>query len=202
MRRCARVAALASLALALCACTTTVVRHGPDMQPVTRNSSPDAMSELRIAETALDSGNLELAKTLFNRVLEHDQNSVAALTGLGNTLYAVGDDTRAGVYYERASKIDGAAFAPLIGLGRVAIHQRRFDDAIATYRQVLARAPSDPVASAGLAVALDLKGDHPGAQTVLRNALKANPGDPMLSIDLGLSLVLAMHAKAPMCCST
>jgi len=51
------------------------------------------------------------------------------------------------------------------------------------------------MASAGLGAALDLKGDHAGAQAVLRQALKANPGDPLLSVNLGLSLVLGGNPR-------
>jgi Flp pilus assembly protein TadD len=177
------------LLLAASACTTTT-QHVTDTRPVTLNSSPNSMSELRIAQTALESGNIDMATTLFNKVLQADPKSIPATTGLGDTLYAVGDFTRAGVYYQRASGIDPDAMAPLIGVARVAIHQRRFDDAISTYRRVLAKTPNDPLASAGLGAALDLKGDHAGAQGVLRQALQANPGDPVLSVNLGLSLIL------------
>lgn len=181
------------LLLAGAACTTT--QHVTEARPVTRNSSPGTMGELRIAATALDSGNIELATSLFDKVVKADPKSVPGLTGLGDTLYAVGDFTRAGVYYQRASSFDPAAVAPLIGIARVAIHQRRFDDAISTYQGVLSRMPGDPMASAGLGVALDLKGDHAGAQAVLRQALKANPGDPLLSVNLGLSLVLGGNPR-------
>lgn len=177
------------LLIASSACTTTTQRV-TDTRPVTRNSSPSSLSEVRIAQTALESGNIEMATTLFNKVLQADPKSVTGLSGLGDTLYAVGDFTRAGVYYQRASAIDPVAIEPLIGTARVAIHQRRFDDAIATYRIVLAATPDQPVASAGLGAALDMKGDHAGAQAALRQALKANPGDPLLSVNLGLSLVL------------
>lgn len=175
------------------ACTTT--ERVTEARPATRNSSPGTMGELRIATTALDSGNIELATSLFDKVVKADPKSVAGLTGLGDTLYAVGDFTRAGVYYQRASSFDPAAVAPQIGIARVAIHQRRFDDAISTYQGVLSRMPGDPMASAGLGAALDLKGDHAGAQTVLRQALKANPGDPLLSVNLGLSLVLGGNPR-------
>jgi tetratricopeptide (TPR) repeat protein len=126
-------------------------------QPVTHNSSPSSMSELRIADTALDSGNIDVATTIYDRIVQADPNSVAGLTGLGNTLYAVGDFTRAGVYYQRASRSIRPTVAPLIGIARVAIHQRRFDDAISTYQRVLTLTPGDPLASAGLGAALDLK---------------------------------------------
>ncbi len=77
----------------------------------------------------------------------------------------------------------------------MAIHQRRFDDAIATYKRVLAMSPNDPLASAGLGAALDMQGDHAAAQSMMRAALQANPGDPMLSVNLGLSLVLAGNPR-------
>jgi Flp pilus assembly protein TadD len=185
--------AVSTALFATSACTTT--EHATETRPVLRNSSPGTMGELRIAETSLDSGNIELATSLFDKIVKADPTSVPGLTGLGDTLYAVGDFTRAGVYYQKASSFDPAAVGPRIGIARVAIHQRRFDDAISTYQGVLARVPGDPMASAGLGAALDLKGDHAGAQAVLRKALEANPGDPLLSVNLGLSLVLGGNPR-------
>jgi Flp pilus assembly protein TadD len=178
----------AAVLIAASACTTT--QHISETRSVTRNSAPSSMSELRIADTALDSGNVELATTLYEKVVAADPRSVAGLTGLGNTLYAVGDFTRAAVYYERARQVEPGAIAPMIGIARVGIHQRRFDDAISTYRKILALKPDEPLASAGIGAALDLKGDHLAAQAALRDGLKANPGDPSLSVNLGLSLTL------------
>jgi Flp pilus assembly protein TadD len=189
IRRLAAALGGAALVIATGACTTTTTQVS-GTRPVLRNTAPSAMSELRIADTALDGGNLDLATTLYGKIVEADPKSVPGLTGLGNTLYAVGDDTRADVYYKRASKEDSGATAPLIGQARVAIHQRRFDDAIATYRHVLTLTPNDALASAGLGAAYDLRGDHAQAQAVLRDALKINPGDPLLCVNLGLSLIL------------
>lgn len=189
----AAYAVVSALLLAgIAACTTTSQRVADNTRPVTLSSTPPgAASELRIADTALESGNIEMATTLYNKVAESNPKSVVAITGLGNTLYAVGDFTRAGVYYQRASAIDPAAAAPLIGLARVAIHQRRFDDAVAAYRKILTGTPDNPMAAAGLGAAMDMKGDHAGAQMELRKALAANPGDPLISVNLGLSLVLS-----------
>jgi Flp pilus assembly protein TadD len=191
-RRFSFVAGCVTVALMAGGCTTTMSTHaGTDLRPVNRNGSPSSMSELRIAQSALESGNMEMATTLYDKILQANPNSVEALTGLGNTLYSVGDFTRAGVYYNKANAIDKKAPAPLIGIARVAIHQRRFDDAVTTYRSVLAESPDDPLAAAGLGAALDLQGKHEEAQTVLQNALKRNPGDTSLSINLGLSLVMS-----------
>jgi Flp pilus assembly protein TadD len=178
---------LAMLVLAT-GCTTT--SHVSQMQSVSLNSNPSSMSELHIADVALNSGDVGMATTIYERVARANPNSVLALTGLGNTLYAVGDFTRAGVYFEQAHKLDPAAEAPQLGIARVAIHQRRFDDAVKTYREVLAKSPQDMQASSGLGVALDMQGNHEQAQAVLREALLNHPGDPTLSINLGLSLVM------------
>ncbi|SOE94087.1 Flp pilus assembly protein TadD, contains TPR repeats [Burkholderia sp. D7] len=191
----ASIAALALVLLGATAACTTTSQRVTDTRPVTHNSSPSSMSELRIADTALDSGNIDVAKTIYDQIVQADPHSVAGLTGLGNTLYAVGDFTRAGVYYQRASQLDATNTAPLIGIARVAIHQRRFDEAISTYRQVLTLTPGDALASAGLGAALDLSGDHAGAQAALRAALKTNPGDPVLSSNLGLSLILGGNPR-------
>ncbi|MGI4859351.1 MAG: tetratricopeptide repeat protein [Janthinobacterium lividum] len=174
-------------------CTTTT--HVTEARPTALNRSPSSASELHVAEVALEAGNTDMAKTVYERLVKADPASVPGLTGLGNTLYSVGDFTRAGVFFERANRADPQASAPLIGIARVAIHQRRFDDAIFRYRQVLARTPGDSLASAGLGVALDLKGQHAEAQAELRRGLSLNPGDPILSINLGLSLVLSGDAR-------
>ncbi|WP_084534309.1 tetratricopeptide repeat protein [Paraburkholderia dilworthii] len=191
--RAALLACSVSLLMLGAACTTT--ERVTQARPVMRNATPSNVSEMRIAETALDSGNLELATSLYERIVKADPRSVQGLTGLGNTLYAVGDYTRAGVYYDHASQLDANAPAPLIGHARVAIHQRRFDDAIATYRRLLAMTPNEPLALAGLGAAIDLSGDHAGAQAVLREGLSKNPGDPMLSVNLGLSLILGGNPR-------
>jgi Flp pilus assembly protein TadD len=199
LRRGRRVCAIATGLVLLCgagACTTTTVAgRTAEVRPAVHNNDLSDLSELHIASTALDSGNIDLATTLFEKVVAADPKSVAGLTGLGNTLYTVGDFTRAGVYYDRASQTEPTAIAPMIGIARVAIHQRRFDDAISTYQKVLSASPNNALAAAGLGAALDLKGDHAGAQAELRSALRTSPGDPMLSINLGLSLILGGNPR-------
>lgn len=187
------VVSCVSMLVITTACTTT--QHTVQTQPVLRSTTPSAMSEQHIAAIALDSGNLEMATALYDKIVAADPRSVAGLTGLGDTLYAVGDFTRAGVYYERAVQVEPKAVQPMIGIARVAIHQRHFDAAIAAYRKVLVLTPNNPLAYAGLGTALDLKGEHAAAQALLRQALASNPGDPNLSIDLGLSLVLGGNPR-------
>jgi Flp pilus assembly protein TadD len=168
----------------------------PQSQPVFNTKSlSNPASEERIAQSAMQAGDVQLATTVYSRMVQNDPRSVPGLTGLGDTLYAAGDMTRAGVYYDRALAIEPRTVSALVGSARVAIQTRRFDDAIATYRKALAIEPNQPLVEAGLGAALDMKGDHAGAQTWLRGALQANPGDPGLSINLGLSLVMSGHPQ-------
>ena len=187
---------LASLcAVALCACTTTAHQIG-DAHPVTANVAThapqeiDETRELRVAQTALQGGDLEMATNIYGRIMQHNPQSVPGLTGLGDTLYAVADYTRADVYYHKAISFDPRAVPALIGTARVAIQRRRFDVAVSAYRKVLAIKPDDALAAAGLGAALDMLGDHAAAQASMRSALDVNPGDIGLSINLGLSLVM------------
>lgn len=185
-----------ALGLAAAGCSTTVRQTSDPLRPVTASHGAlTSDGELRIAQIALESGNVELATNVFSHVVDADPHSVPALTGLGDTLYAVGDYTRAKVYYDKALSFDPKFVPALLGNARVAIQQRRFDDAIAGYRRIMALVPNHPVAAAGLGAALDLSGDHAGAQTVLRDALRANPGDPALDINLGLSLTMSGHPR-------
>ncbi len=50
-------------------CTTTV-QQASGGRPVLNNAAPSQMSELRIAESALTSGNMEMATTLYNKILQ------------------------------------------------------------------------------------------------------------------------------------
>lgn len=182
-------------AIAASACTTTARQLGdahPISQTVGTHTTPavDEERELRVAQTALQGGDLDMATGIYGRLLQQKPQSVPALTGLGDTLYAVGDYTRADVYYRKAVALDAKAVPALIGMARVAIQQRHFDRAVTTYRQVLAIQPGQTLAAAGLGAALDMLGDHAGAQMSMRTALDANPGDIGLSINLGLSLVM------------
>ena len=184
--------ALFVLCIALSACTTTVRQHIEPIQPASSGSSTLSQEgELHIADTALHSGNIDLATNIYTQVLQANPASVPGLTGLGDTLYTVGDYTRAVVYYDRALAIDPKNLPALLGNARAAIRQRRLDNAVTAYRKILQLAPNDPLAAAGLGAALDMQGNHDAAQAALRAALQANPGDPRLETNLGLSLIMA-----------
>ena len=179
--------ALAMLALAGCHATNPIVQA----RPVALNSSPSAASELRVADAALQSGNIPMAVSIYERELTAHPNSLPALQGLADAMYMSGDNARARQLYARAQQESHDARGPGIGLARIALRERRFDDAIALYQPLVDANPNDSLAWEGLGTAYDMKGAHDKAQQIYRTALKANPTDMALASNLGLSLILA-----------
>jgi Flp pilus assembly protein TadD len=159
-------------------------------RPISSSRNTDGMSDLRVADSALRGGDVELAGTLFEKALAANPNSPEAQLGLGDAMYLAGDLERARALYQLAALQTLVKPAAQLGLARVALRQRRLDDAAALYRGLLASQPDDPVACEGLGTVLDLQGRHADAQTIYRSALAAHPEVQGLRINLGLSLIL------------
>ena len=168
---------------------------GIQTRPVLSQKSDDPQAELRIADSALAGGNIDLASTLYDKVLARHPDSLAARLGLGDVNYRAGDLERARVLYEQARQQAPTQLGPQIGLARVALRQRRLDEAAQRYRDLLAAQPNLPLAAEGLGTVLDLQGRHADAQAVYRDALRAHPDAQGLRIDLGLSLVLSNRPR-------
>jgi Flp pilus assembly protein TadD len=187
-------------ALAVCALTVgllTGCANEPHVQsrPVYIEHGTDKSTDLHIAEGALDSGDTQLAISLFERTLKSDPHSLPAQLGLADAIYQTGDLPRAGVLYAQV-----AAAAPVdpraqLGLARVALRERRLDDAVARYRHLARTHPENAVVAEGLGAALDLQGKHTEAQAVYRAALARHPEVQGLKADLGLSLILDRRAR-------
>ncbi|WP_175815003.1 tetratricopeptide repeat protein [Burkholderia diffusa] len=159
------------------------------------HKSDDPQAELRIADSALAGGNVDLASTLYEKVLARHPDSLPARLGLGDVNYRAGDLERARILYEQARQQAPAELGPQIGLARVALRQRRLDEAARRYRDLLAAQPNLPLAAEGLGTVLDLQGRHEDAQAVYRDALRAHPDAQGLRVDLGLSLVLGNRPR-------
>lgn len=182
--------ALAALSL-VTACGSTAPRAQMPTPHITAlNSSPSDASEMRIADTALQGGNLQMAGSIYERELASHPDSLDALLGLADANYLGGDTGRARPLYERADVLTKGARGPRLGLARVALHDHRFAESIALYEPLVKANPADAIACAGLGSAWDMSGDHTKAQAVYRAGLAAVPGDIALRSDLGLSLVL------------
>ncbi|KWA73313.1 hypothetical protein WL30_10305 [Burkholderia ubonensis] len=168
---------------------------GIQPRPVLSHKSGDPQAEIRIADSALAGGNVELAATLYEKVLAAHPDALTARVGLGDVNYRTGNLERARILYEEAQRQAPAELGPQLGLARVALRQRRLDEAGERYRALLAAQPNHPLAAEGLGTVLDLQGRHADAQAVYREALRAHPDAQGLRVDLGLSLVLGNRPR-------
>jgi Flp pilus assembly protein TadD len=180
---------LTTLAI-LAGCQTTQRAQMATPRPAMLNSSPSDTSEMKIADTALRGGNIQMAGSIYERELAAHPDSIEALQGLADSNYIGGDTGRARPLYERADVLSKGARGPRLGLARVALREHRFADAIAMYEPLVKANPADAVSWAGLGSAWDLSGNHRKAQEAYRTGLAASPGDMALRSNLGLSLVL------------
>lgn len=164
-------------------------------RPVLSERGTDTSTDLRIAQSALESGDTQLALTLFEKVLKASPQSNDAQLGLADAMYQTGDLVRAGVLYSHVAAAGPADPRAQLGLARVALRERRLDDAVARYRALMAALPGQAIAAEGLGTALDLQGDHAHAQAVYRAALQQHPDAQGLKTNLGLSLILSQQAR-------
>jgi Flp pilus assembly protein TadD len=187
VRRCL-LATVASTVVLLTGCASSA--H-VETHPVVASRGADPATDLRIAESALASGDTDLAATLFEKALKADPQALAAQLGLADTVYQTGDVARAGALYARVAATAPQEPRAQLGLARVALRTRRLDEAITRYRALAAAHAGNAVAAEGLGTALDLSGRHDEAQSVYRAALRLHPEAQGLKTDLGLSLILA-----------
>jgi Flp pilus assembly protein TadD len=180
-----RAAALLTSLLAGCANVA-----GPEHAALSQRAG-DPAADLRIADSALAGGNVDLATSLYAKVLAAHPASSEAQLGLGNAAYQAGDLERARVLYAQAAAQAPAPFGAQLGLARVALRQRRLDEAAERYRALLAAQPANPLVAEGYGAVLDLQGHHRDAQAVYRGALRLHPDVQGLRVNLGLSLVLS-----------
>lgn len=173
-------------------------RHTTPQSEVTMRApaaAADPAVDLRIADSALQAGDTQLAVSLYQRMLKADPNSATAHLGLGDAAYASGDIARAGVLFARVHALRPDDPRAQLGLARVALRERRIDEAEARYRTLVAARPDSAVAAEGLGTTLDLQGKHDEAQALYRAALRRHPEALGLKVNLGLSLILSRKAR-------
>lgn len=152
-------------------------------------NDPQAMS--RIAETAMQSGDLEAAKSFYGRAAklapadpETQIRYAQALAALNNV-----DEAVAVLRQAQAHAPNDALLS--LTLGRLLVSARQANVATGVFRRGLVAHPRDTALLVGLGVALDLAGDQAGAQAVYARALALDPGNAVARNDLALSLALS-----------
>ncbi|MFE8115290.1 tetratricopeptide repeat protein [Brenneria goodwinii] len=146
--------------------------------------------DLRIASSALQSGDVTLAMSIYSRLAQSNPDVVAVWMGLGDAHFLQGEFGAANNAYVKAQRLDPENIDAWLGSARILTRQRNLPEAIARYQSILTRFPDNPRALSGLGVSYDLAGDHGQAQSTYRRGLQRYPDDTALRNNLGLSLAL------------
>lgn len=92
-------------------------------------AEPDSLTS--IARTAVASGDLTRAKSLYDAALEAEPDHAGALRGLAELAVTVGDPVSAVSYYDRLSMTDSSTPEDQVGLAKALTSAGRPDDAVA-----------------------------------------------------------------------
>ena len=155
----------------------------PDSERVHAPHMEDAI--LPMARTALDSGQVETARRLYDRLLDVNPRSVEARMGLGDLALHAGETRAAAQWY--LSVLEWAEqpndrHAALLAHGRAALAAGELEAARESFARLAEPAESAPRAAVawghnGIGLTLMLDGDLPGAAVALEQAVRLAPGD-------------------------
>ena len=147
--RCGAILALATLG----ACSTT---QQVSVHPMAGSFDETAAqtSDLRIAESALQSGDLDVAKPIYARLTQTHPDMPQAWMGLADVHFLAGELQAAQQTYALVAARFPTQVDALLGLARIALRQRELETAAATYARVLEQWPEHPLALAGLGVTM------------------------------------------------
>lgn len=180
------VTLLSGLLLSACALPRTT--------PIEKGTLSHA-SDQRLADSALDGGNPDIAISLYKKTLMRTPDDRHALLGLANALLQVNNLEQARQVFLQVENLEPEQLDAELGLARIAVRQRQFAAAVVRYQAILQRTPDSLPATAGLGVAYDLQGSHSLAQATYRQALLGHPDELGLRNDLGLSLILSRNLR-------
>ena len=112
-----------------------------------RASIPDAPQLIKRASRAFDKGGYEQARALYHQALTLDPRSSAAMTGLGWSLFMLGNTEAAIAQFNRAIHANAGYEDAYIGLGKAERSRGKLREALNAYESYLARFPSGSKAS-------------------------------------------------------
>ncbi|MBJ7222718.1 MULTISPECIES: tetratricopeptide repeat protein [unclassified Brenneria] len=147
-------------------------------------------SDLRIAASALHSGDLNVALPIYSRLIERQPDNASAWLGMADIHFLSGELGAASKAYATAQRLEPENIDAQLGQARVLVRQRNLTAAIARFQSILSHFPNHPLALSGLGVSYDLADDPDRAQSTYRRGLSLHPDDSALRTNLGLSLAL------------
>ena len=153
---------------------------------------------LPMAEVALETGQLETAKRLYQRLLDVDPESVSARMGLGEIAFRRGDSVDAARWHLSAvayAEQPEQRHAALLAHGRAALDAGQLEAARNSFAQLAdpkEEAPSDSVAWGlnGVGLTLLLEGDLRGAIAKMEQAVQRAPSEAVFQENLDRALAM------------
>lgn len=121
------------------------------------NVSPGEFLEMgRVGAMFYEQGNINKAHTIFEGLVELDQNSSEARSALGAILTLKQHDEKAIEHLEKAIEINPKQIAPYVNLGEIYIRQQKLEEAVASLKQAIDLDPNEADAGANRARAMIL----------------------------------------------
>lgn len=172
----------------------TFVSLNPPQSNSGTSGNPEAQKLYEQGRQAAQMRDLPGAIDYFQQAVDKDPKFALAWTALGMMHAALGARSEAEDQLKKAIALDPTQPAPYETLGTLLIVQRRFEDALAIWKQLEKAAPSNVTAVERVsALLLQLK-RYPEAVTELESAVKKNPGNTTLLTQLGVAYARSGNA--------
>jgi Flp pilus assembly protein TadD len=155
----------------------------------------NAESRLRVAAAAEASGDRDMAVSMYSAAAAEAPGNTPTQLRCAEGLARNGKMEDAAALLTRRLKTTPHDPEVLGTLGALQVLAGQPSQAVQTLSEVLSAKPDDVKALANKAVALDVMQRHGEAQRLYRQALGLVPGDPAISNDLALSLMLSGQAE-------
>ncbi len=143
-----------------------------------------------LLQILLADGRVAAAVTVVENAYLAAPSNQSLMLALSDLYVRAGTPEKAVQLLDRSEKAGGSPLVPVLAArARAQIAMKQLQDAIATYRRILAQIPGDiSVLRAMVALQTDSK-DWAGARTAVRDALLLRPGDPdLLRMLVGIDL--------------
>lgn len=183
MKRATTLLILSTTALLLCACASTPSLNG------SLYSSQEANRMRQTAYTYLENGELDTARSVFERLLIDNPEDTEALYGLASVdLFSGNFESATRRYQNSAAMIDSVEAYNRWGIALTMSGQQ--DSAISVFNHALTKAPDHTGLTVNRALTKAIYGQPEDAVTDIQAVLKAHP-DTQFSNQLMLIYVLA-----------
>lgn len=148
----------------------------------------DTAATFAEAQAKYQSGALDDAADLYQKVLERDPSHADALHMLGLLAYQVGQVDAAAALLQQAVTVRQPFADAEANLGTVLMALGRFDDALEALKMAVMHAPENPAMHFNLGNVHSERQDWPAAQSAYETAVNLDPKQPQAWCQLGLAL--------------